>query len=73
MPDVSKHWVRWAVACIPPAADRVWEPTDRVATGVTTDVATDMGADPVTDLREDPDALAATSHGSVPDRTLLAR
>ncbi|CAN5535925.1 hypothetical protein BH10ACT3_BH10ACT3_17210 [soil metagenome] len=27
VPDVPKHWVRWIVSCVPPASDRVWEPT----------------------------------------------
>jgi len=27
VPNVSKHWVRWVVGCVPPAADRIWEPT----------------------------------------------
>jgi len=27
IPDEPLHWVRWAVAWVPPVADRVWEPT----------------------------------------------
>jgi hypothetical protein len=40
IPDVPKHWVRWLVSCVPPAADRIWEPTPRSAT------AEDHGSSP---------------------------
>ena len=64
VPDVSKHWVRWAVACIPPAADRVWEPTDELA-----------DQNDRADESAQSHATAVTLPGAepVPDRTLLAR
>lgn len=57
VPDVSKHWVRWAVACLPPAADRVWEPSASAP-----DTAIDATPDHV------PDSLPEHASDTVEDR-----